>query len=636
MMTREEYTLSIERLNYLTKKYDEGCPEVSDKEWDDLYFACEQYEKETGYADPTSPIISVQFEAQSGLKKVTHGHPMLSLDKTKDVNVIAKWVAPYDCIAMAKMDGLTCSVTYENCNLVSAETRGNGVVGEDILHNAMVIPSIPKTIPMIIPEYRLVVDGEIICKYDDFKEFEDMYKNPRNFAAGSIRLLNPLVCASRRLTYVAWDIISSDDNFDKKLENLDQYGFIVVPYEVVDKEHLEEQQARLRQKCADLQYPIDGLVYRINDDKIWKSKGKTDHAFQGSFAFKFYDEEHPSELEGIYWSMGRTGVLTPVARFKPVEIEGTTVQNASLHNLSILRETLGENPYVGQGVQVFKANMIIPQIARADRGFDGTQVRLAVPTVCPFCGKPLTIDDSGVAEVLKCANRNCKAQVEGRLLQFLGSHGLDVEAISDNTIKFLVSKGWLTRLADVFTLKTHRDEWIAYSGFGEGSVDKILDGIPQSVEFWRVIASAGIPNVEKHCGELLAEQYNNDWYAFRNAVKEGVDFTAIKGIGAITAKTLLDFDYSEIDEVMDYLTIRNVNENGKLANKSFCITGKLNSMKRDDFIKVIEENGGKFASVGKGLDYLICNDKNSGSSKMEKAKKLGITVITEDEFMAMI
>lgn len=261
---------------------------------------------------------------------------------------------------------------------------------------------------------------------------------------------------------------------------------------------------------------------------------------------------------------------------------------------------------------------------------------IEIPTICPICGKPLTIDDSGVAEVLKCTNRKCQAQVEGRLLQFLGSHGLDVEAISDNTVKFLVSKGWLTRLADVFTLKTHRDEWIAYSGFGEGSVDKILDGIPQSVEFWRVIASAGIPNVEKHCGELLAEQYNNDWYAFRNAVKEGVDFTAIKGIGAITAKTLLDFDYSEIDEVMDYLTIRNVNENGKLANKSFCITGKLNSMKRDDFIKIIEENGGKFASVGKGLDYLICNDNNSGSSKMEKAKKLGITVITEDEFMAMI
>ena len=236
---------------------------------------------------------------------------------------------------------------------------------------------------------------------------------------------------------------------------------------------------------------------------------------------------------------------------------------------------------------------------------------IEIPTVCPICGAELKVEKKYATEVLICPNKSCGGKLEGRLLQFIGKHGLDIESMSEKTVKSLISLGWLTKLSDVFTLKDHREEWISLSGFGEGSVDKILEGIPQSIEMWRVIASAGIPNVEKHIAQLLADYYNNDWYAFRNAVNDKVDFTQLDGIGAITAKTLIDFDYS-------------------------CVTGKLVSMKRDDLIKLIEENGGKFTSVGKGLDYLICNDKDSGSSKMEKAKKLGITVITEDEFMAML
>ena len=629
MMTKEQYTEAIERLNYLTLKYDEGTPEVSDKEWDDLYFACCEYEQATGDIDPKSPSATIQFDVINSLKKVTHNHPMLSLDKTKDINVLIRWLT-YESVVMAKMDGLTCSLCYEDGKLVSAETRGNGTVGEDILHNAKVIPSIPKTIPT---KERTIIDGEVICKYDDFEEFSDMYKNPRNFASGSIRLMDANECAKRHLTFVAWDEISSNFNFLMKLQHLKEMGFIVVPFAKVDIENLTEQQEKMRQKCADLNYPIDGLVYRINDDKIWKAQGKTDHAFQGSYAFKFYDEMFETSLIDIFWSMGRTGVLTPVARFEPVEIEGTTVQNASLHNISIMKETLG-TAYAGQKVKVFKANMIIPQIGEAEH--EEGHKALEIPTVCPICGAELKVEKKYATEVLICPNKSCGGKLEGRLLQFIGKHGLDIESMSEKTVKSLISLGWLTKLSDVFTLKDHRVEWISLSGFGEGSVDKILEGIPQSIEMWRVIASAGIPNVEKHIAQLLADYYNNDWYAFRNAVNDKVDFTQLDGIGAITAKTLIDFDYSEIDEVMDYLTIRKLNDNGKLANKSFCVTGKLVSMKRDDLIKLIEENGGKFTSVGKGLDYLICNDKDSGSSKMEKAKKLGITVITEDEFMAML
>ena len=363
-MTRKEYEEAIERLNYLTKKYDEGCPEVSDEEWDKLYFACEQYEKETGYADPKSPINTVQFDIKTALKKVTHqGQPMLSLDKTKDINVLTDWVGEEECVVMAKMDGLTLRVTYEEGKLVGAETRGNGIVGEDILHNAMVIPSIPKAIST---KKKTVIDGEIICKYDDFEEFSTMYKNPRNFASGSIRLLDSNECSRRNLTFVAWDSITDEANFLDKLATIEKLGFIVVPYEVVEVNNIEAQQERMRKACADLNYPIDGLVYRINNTKVWLSKGKTDHAFQGSFAFKFYDEMYETTLLEIEWSMGRTGVITPVAIFEPVEIDGTIVQRASLHNLSIMRETLG-TPYVGQKIWVFKANMIIPQIGKAEK-----------------------------------------------------------------------------------------------------------------------------------------------------------------------------------------------------------------------------------------------------------------------------
>ena len=361
MMTKEQYTEAIERLNYLTLKYDEGTPEVSDKEWDDLYFACCEYEQATGDIDPKSPSATIQFDVINSLKKVTHNHPMLSLDKTKDINVLIRWLT-YESVVMAKMDGLTCSLCYEDGKLVSAETRGNGTVGEDILHNAKVIPSIPKTIPT---KERTIIDGEVICKYDDFEEFSDMYKNPRNFASGSIRLMDANECAKRHLTFVAWDEISSNFNFLMKLQHLKEMGFIVVPFAKVDMENLIEQQETMRQKCADLNYPIDGLVYRINDDKIWKAQGKTDHAFQGSYAFKFYDEEYETELVDIEWSMGRTGIITPVAIFKPVEMDGAIIQKASLHNLTIMKEILGEHPYQGQKLWVFRANMVIPQVSRA-------------------------------------------------------------------------------------------------------------------------------------------------------------------------------------------------------------------------------------------------------------------------------
>ena len=363
-MTREEYISNIEKLNYYTEKYDAGEPEISDAAWDQLYFECKSFEDETGYVDPKSPTSTIQFDLQTSLKKVTHNHPMLSLDKTKDPAVLRKWIDNNKTIAMLKMDGLTCSLKYENGKLVSAETRGDGQVGEDITKNAKRLPSIPKTISTT---ETVIIDGEVICKYDDFEEFSDNFKNPRNFAAGSIRLLDSDECEKRKLTFVAWDLISSDADFLDKLDTMKSLGFIVVDFEVTDLENLEAQQERLVKLAVDHKYPYDGLVYRINDNEVWLSKGKTEHSFQGSYAFKLYDQMYETTLLDITWSVGKTGRITPVAKFKPVIIDGTTVQNASMHNLTILRELLGDNPHVGQKIWVIKANCINPQVVKAEK-----------------------------------------------------------------------------------------------------------------------------------------------------------------------------------------------------------------------------------------------------------------------------
>ena len=362
-MTREEYTQNIEKLNYYTKKYDEGNPEISDAEWDALYFDCCMYEKETGYVDSKSPSATIQYDATNKLKKVTHNHPMLSLDKTKDINVLKKWLKE-NTIVMHKMDGLTCSLKYENGKLVSAETRGNGTIGEDITENAKRLPSIPKTVST---KETLIVDGEVICKYDDFEEFSDIYKNPRNFASGSIRLDDADECEKRKLTFVAWDKISGDEDLDVKLDTLKSLGFIVVEYEKTDVDNLEEQQNRMKLLASKKFYPTDGLVYKINDYTSYMAKGHNEHGYLGGLAWKYYDSLFETELTGITWSVGRTGAITPVATFKPVVIEGATIQNASMHNISIMKELLGEKPYIGQKIWVFRANMVIPQIAKAEK-----------------------------------------------------------------------------------------------------------------------------------------------------------------------------------------------------------------------------------------------------------------------------
>ena len=354
----------VDYLNKCTKAYDEGSPLIEDIEWDKLYFELKKLEKETNIILPNSPTQIINYEVVNKLNKVEHNHDMLSLEKTKSLDEVKTFLGKNLYVAMCKMDGLTCSLKYENGNLVSAETRGDGKTGEDILHNAKVIPSIPKHIPYTD---TLIVDGEIICSKDDFKEFENEYANPRNFASGSIRLLDSNECKKRKLKFIAWDIIKGlEDNIflTDKFFTLVSFGFTVVPYHVCN--NCEEEIEKLKLEAENLYYPIDGIVFKFDDVEYGRSLGQTSHHFKNAIALKFYDDTYPTELLDIEYTIGRTGVLTPVAIFKPVEIEGSVVERCSLFNLSILEEKLGR-PYVGQKLWISKRNMIIPYIEEAEK-----------------------------------------------------------------------------------------------------------------------------------------------------------------------------------------------------------------------------------------------------------------------------
>lgn len=369
MDIQQEMKNLINQLNYWTMKYDRGEPEVSDKEWDKVYFELAKMERETGVCLPNSPTQKIPYEIVNSLEKIEHNHPMLSLDKTKDWNEFLEYFGDKDVIGMPKLDGLTCSLTYNDGWLVRAETRGNGTIGENIMHNARVISSIPEHIPW---KGEFVVDGEIICTEKDFEPFKNEYSNQRNFAAGSIRLLDSLECAKRKLTFVVWNVVKGFEHletFSLRLLKLDEdsqygkgFGFTVIPwtssFDWDAKEYLIEQ-------CKRLGYPIDGLVGRFDNIKYGENLGSTEHHARAAYAFKFYDEEYETELLNIEWSMGRTGQITPIAIFKTLNIDGSSVSKASLSNVSVLRETLGERPFIGQKIYVSKRNMIIPKIEKA-------------------------------------------------------------------------------------------------------------------------------------------------------------------------------------------------------------------------------------------------------------------------------
>ena len=668
---KEGYTDPIEEmqdlitwLNETTRLYDMGTPAVSDRCWDNRYYRLVLLEKETGTILPNSPTQLIYFEIKDKLSKIKHEHLMLSLDKTKDPEEVKAFLGDREWVAMGKMDGLTCSLTYENGELVRAETRGNGEEGEDILHNARVNLSIPNYIPY---KKRVVIDGEIICTYAEFEKVKDQYKNPRNYAAGSIRLLDSHESRDRFLTFVAWDVMEFIDlpsyvkdphSLIKQLSMVEDWGFrtpSVIWNALGTKCTVEEAIDHIKGDSEALGYPIDGVVFKFNDLDLRESLGYTAHHFNNAIAFKFFDDLYDTRLKYIEWTMGRTGVLTPVAVFEPIDADGSTIERASLHNVSVMRELLGSCAYVGEPLKVFKANQIIPQIAEAGPHYDygyvishGGVSANDCPEKCPVCGGDVSIKDNDGVQILVCDNPLCHGKLINRLDHFFGTKGLNAKGISEATFEKLIDWHWVYDLCDMYNLDNYVDLWKKKPGFGSKSVDKILASIGEAsanVPWERFLCALGIPLIGSTISKELAKVFNS-WDEFRQAVKDGYEFYNLPNFGLEKHKAIMNFDYDEADKLAkSYITFSDpVLEKKALESladtfngKVFVITGKLQTFKnRAELQADIEKHGGKVTgSVSKNTNYLINNDKESTSSKNITAKKLGIPIISEVDYREM-
>lgn len=633
-----EIRTAIETLNKASVAYDTGHPFMSDKAWDDLYFKVKQFEEDTGILYPDSPTREVvTYETMTSLEKVQHNHLMLSLDKTKSIDEIQAFCGNKEVIAMAKMDGLTCSLMYVNGKLTKAETRGNGIIGENILHNAKHLKNVPQQINT--DKEAIVIDGEVICTYTDFEPFQDEYKNPRNFASGSIRLLSAEESEMRHLSFIAWDGIEGFDEttLSAKLDKIAEYGFEVVPWMIENPIYAIND---INEYCHCHSYPIDGIVFKYNDCAEYNRCGRTEHHFKGGLAFKFYDDLYNTKLLNIEWSMGKTGVLTPIAVFEPVQADGSVIERASLHNLSLLEDIFNGRPHYGQALTIYKANQIIPQVYESQPATPDME-EIKFPELCPCCGQPLSYRYDGMSQYCFCDNKECSGRLINRLDHFFGKKGLDIKGLSKATFEKLINWGWVNSLIDVFNLKEHKDEWIKKPGFGEKSVNNILIAIDIGCicEFSSFIAGLGIPLVGTRYSKIIAEHFPN-WVEFREAIfSNAYNFMKWDGFGPELHDSIMNFNYTEADGLAHELTILNslyntTTSNTELHNKTFVITGKLNKYKnRDALVKDIEMHGGKVVgTVSKNTTYLINNDINSTSSKNETAKKLNIPIITEEQF----
>ena len=645
----------VQYLNECTKAYDEGDPLISDEEWDNKYFELQALEKETGLILSNSPTQTITYEVINALEKSTHNHPMLSLEKTKSTAEVKSFIGNKTFLAMCKMDGLTCSLSYRGGELVAAETRGNGLIGENILHNVKTLPSVPHKIPYT---GDLDIDGEIICTYTNFHPFSTEYKNPRNFAAGSIRLLDAKECASRNLTFVVWDVLTQmyfdtgiEYRLDQKLEYLRPFGFTIVPYVgaingiTCSEKQYDDFIDEIQTEAKKYGYPIDGAVFKFADCAYGRSLGSTTHHFKNALAYKFYDETYWSTLLDIEWTMGRTGVLTPVAVFEPIDIDGSTVERASLHNVSIMSDLFGPfGPCRGDEVEVFKANMIIPQIKSVKNICSHyAEYQISIPKVCPVCGGKVATKEGIDSLNLVCLESNCPGKLINRLDHFCGKKGLDIKGISKATLEKLIDWGWLNDYTGIFELSRFKDEWVQKPGFGVKSVEKILNSISAGAacELHQFIAALGIPLIGSTASKELSKHFQN-WDEFVVAAEGAYPFYQLPNFGGEMHNSIISFNYAEAKLLAEHYIIFNCAQEestpaagADLSGKVFVITGKLTHFKNRDEIKSkIEALGGKVTgSVSKNTNFLINNDVNSTSSKNATAKSLGIPILSESDFI---
>lgn len=626
--------------------YNTGEEIMSDHEYDALYDELEALEKETGIVLSGSRTQKVGFEPASSLKKVRHESKMLSLDKTKSVDELVSWLGDRKGFLSWKLDGLTLVLTYENGVLVQAVTRGNGEVGEDITANALHMKGIPARIPFA---GRLVVRGESLITYKDFEKVNATaeegakYKNPRNLCAGTVRNLDPRVTAERGVNFFAFNLVSADgvdeNSFAARLEWLGKMGFQIVYGVITDSAGIREAVEKFEGMIAENEFPSDGLVLMLDDVAYGLSLGETSHAPRNGIAFKWRDETADTKLIRVEWSASRTGLLNPVAVFEPVELEGTTVSRALVHNVSIVKQLrLGE----GDTVSVYKANMIIPQILE-NKTASG---RLEIPEKCPVCGGKTEIKSSedGV-ETLVCTEPSCAAKHIGKFEHFVQRDAMNIVGMSTATIEALVSEGCISSYRDFYHLSAHKDKVTALEGFGEKSYAKLIEAIEASrhTELSRLLYAIGIPNIGRAASRLICAVYRT---AEELPGLTAEQLTAIDGIGEVLAGEYVRFfsdeaslrEYRELVAELDIVQAAEVDTESGIAGKTFVITGSVTMWKnRNELKSFIEQNGGKVASsVSAKTDYLINNDPASGSTKNKTAKSLGVSIITEEEFRSLL
>ena len=630
----------IKQLNDASYHYYNGTPIMSDEEYDSLYEKLTFMEDCTNVVYGNSPTHHVGAPILDELVPVKlTDKPMLSLDKIHSAKEVVDFSQGKDIVATIKCDGLSTRLIYEDGQLVQACTRGNGEVGVDVTEHLKHYTNVPMEIPF---RQRLIVDGESIIKKSDFESINtnDQYKNPRNLASGTLNSLDTSVVEARKLSFIAWDIIndSSYVTYLSKLISLKPLGFDVVPsvpFLGPIKEADVDSTNKLLIESPEI--PNDGVVWKINNIEFGESLGRTSKFFNNAIAWKPEIVTEETTLRKIDWTMGRTGILTPVAIFDPIDLQGSTVERASLHNISIMKTLLGI-PYEGQKVQVYKANMIIPQILTGEVP-TGPVKCLFPPEYCPICGEKLTVDTSGNAEILMCTNPDCNGQLINKLDHYAGKKGLDIKGLSKATLEKLIDWGWVNCILDLYSLKAHQKEWMIKPGFGEKSVTNILNAIEaaKSPSLNSFIAALGIPNIGNSISKELLK-YITSYEDFRQKIKNNWSFaTHIPGFGYVMNDAILKFDYTEADKLSEILDIQiPVEEKAEqsLKGANVVITGRLVSFKnRDELKDAIEAHGGKvIGSVSGNTTYLINNDITSTSAKNVKAQSLGIPILTEEEF----
>lgn len=635
----------VDILNKASKAYYQDAKEImSNFEYDALYDELVQLEKDTGIVLANSPTVNVGYEVVSELPKEQHESPMLSLDKTKEVSVLADFAGDKKSLLSWKLDGLTVVLTYQQGKLFKAVTRGNGEIGEVITNNAKTFKNIPLSIPY---EGRLVLRGEAIIKYSDFekinREIEDAqakYKNPRNLCSGSVRQLNSEITAKRNVNFIAFALISAENvDFKNSIEQqylwLEQQGFEVVERKEVTSSNMEETVKYFAEKIKEYDYPSDGLVLMYDDIEYGLSLGRTAKFPRNGIAFKWEDEQAETTLEYIEWSPSRTGLINPVAVFKPVELEGTTVTRASVHNISIMEELkLGD----GDTIKVYKANMIIPQISENVT----KSGKCVIPEICPACGERTEIKNDNGVKTLYCPNKQCPAKHVKLYSLFVSRNAMNIDGLSEETLEKFIDAGYIHEFADIFNLSRYQKEIVETPGFGQKSYDNLIDSLNKAreVELHALLYSLGIPNIGVANAKLICKYFNNDIEKITHATAE--ELVKIDGIGDKMAVKFVEYfsdkeNIKKFNNLLNELTIikEENNEEQNMAGLNFVVTGSVERFANRNEVKdYIEKRAGKVTgSVTSKTNYLINNDLLSNSSKNKKAKELGIEIINEEQFL---